>query len=155
MLRWLPHDPLRHCLSYTDCKVVFLDSERAEILAPTLPVVRAGVSAGTAVTTTDFNSAPWPSHPPQFIVIDTPTSNWPSIVSLSSALQSCSTHLLDVDALRCQIPILPEDNATIVFTSGTTGLPKGVLSTQRQFLTNVLNVGSHFWFKHSLHSTKG
>ncbi|KAF9029002.1 acetyl-CoA synthetase-like protein [Hymenopellis radicata] len=35
--------------------------------------------------------------------------------------------------------IHPEDNAAIMFTSGTTGLPKGVLSTQRQFLTNVLN----------------
>jgi acyl-CoA synthetase (AMP-forming)/AMP-acid ligase II len=54
----------------------------------------------------------------------------------------------------------PEDNAAVMFTSGepcvflslhvtctssdvslgTTGLPKGVLSTQRQFLTNVLNV---------------
>ncbi|KAF9447488.1 acetyl-CoA synthetase-like protein [Macrolepiota fuliginosa MF-IS2] len=34
----------------------------------------------------------------------------------------------------------PEDNATIIFASGTTGLPKDVLSTQRQFLTNVLNV---------------
>ncbi|KAK0475364.1 hypothetical protein IW261DRAFT_1402573 [Armillaria novae-zelandiae] len=35
--------------------------------------------------------------------------------------------------------ISPEDNAAIMFTSGTTGLPKGVLSTQRQFLTNTLN----------------
>jgi len=35
---------------------------------------------------------------------------------------------------------LPDDNATIFFTSGTTGLPKGVLSTQRQFLTNIPNV---------------
>ena len=37
------------------------------------------------------------------------------------------------------VPIAPEDNATIFLTSGTSGLPKGVLSTQRQFLSNLLN----------------
>ena len=37
------------------------------------------------------------------------------------------------------VAIEPEDNATIFFTSGTSGLPKGVLSTQRQFLSNLLN----------------
>lgn len=53
--------------------------------------------------------------------------------------------------------ILPEDDATIYFTSGrpldnlycfatersligTTGVPKGVLSTQRMYLTNIFNV---------------
>lgn len=63
----------------------------------------------------------------------------------------------DGQEVIAQSPTLyPEDNATIIFTSGseilasdivviltivgTTGLPKGVLSTQRQFLTNVLNV---------------
>ncbi|TFY81448.1 hypothetical protein EWM64_g2562 [Hericium alpestre] len=34
----------------------------------------------------------------------------------------------------------PEDNAIVIFTSGTTGLPKGVLSTHRMFLTNLFNV---------------
>lgn len=38
-----------------------------------------------------------------------------------------------------EVAIEPEDNATIFFTSGTSGLPKGVLSTQRQFLSNLLN----------------
>jgi acyl-CoA synthetase (AMP-forming)/AMP-acid ligase II len=38
-----------------------------------------------------------------------------------------------------EVAVEPEDNATIFFTSGTSGLPKGVLSTQRQFLSNLLN----------------
>lgn len=57
--------------------------------------------------------------------------------------------------------ILPEDNAIIIFTSGTTGLPsklanfrellplnpffaEGVLSTQRMILTTILNVSIIF-----------
>jgi long-subunit acyl-CoA synthetase (AMP-forming) len=35
--------------------------------------------------------------------------------------------------------------SSLTFT-GTTGLPKGVLSTQRQYLTNVLNVLSALLF---------
>ncbi|KAH8827982.1 hypothetical protein DL96DRAFT_1796782 [Flagelloscypha sp. PMI_526] len=42
--------------------------------------------------------------------------------------------------LLAQDSIDPEDYCLITFTSGTTGMPKGVLSTQRQFLTNVLNL---------------
>ncbi|KAJ3517299.1 hypothetical protein NMY22_g13995 [Coprinellus aureogranulatus] len=122
---WLPVDPLRHCLSYTSCKLVFVDSERAEVLSP---LASSSVSSSNA-----------PSTMVHFIVIDTPTSRWSGIFPLQGALASY-TRLLDIEALRRQTPIHPEDNATIIFTSGTTGLPKGVLSTQRQFLTNVLNV---------------
>ncbi|KAK0452900.1 uncharacterized protein EV420DRAFT_1645421 [Desarmillaria tabescens] len=46
------------------------------------------------------------------------------------------------EILRDDPRIIPEDNATIIFTSGTTGLPKGILSTQRAFLTFFFNSAS-------------
>ncbi|KAJ2925118.1 hypothetical protein H1R20_g11976, partial [Candolleomyces eurysporus] len=122
---WLPVEPLRHCLSYTDCKVVFTDSERAQILAPLVSPASSSKS---------------PTLPARHVVLlDAPTSKWANIVPLDHALKTHVTFDPTVESL-CDISISPEDNATIIFTSGTTGLPKGVLSTQRQFLTNVLNV---------------
>jgi acyl-CoA synthetase (AMP-forming)/AMP-acid ligase II len=35
----------------------------------------------------------------------------------------------------------PDDEATIFYTSGTTGFPKGALGTHRNLLTNILSVG--------------
>ncbi len=40
-----------------------------------------------------------------------------------------------------EVPIEPEDEATIFYTSGTTGLPKGALGTHRNILTCVLAAG--------------
>ena len=37
--------------------------------------------------------------------------------------------------------IQPEDEATIFYTSGTTGKPKGALGTHRNILTNLVNLG--------------
>jgi long-chain acyl-CoA synthetase len=39
-------------------------------------------------------------------------------------------------------PIAPDDDATIFYTSGTTGKPKGALGTHRTMTTNVLTTGA-------------
>jgi acyl-CoA synthetase (AMP-forming)/AMP-acid ligase II len=40
-----------------------------------------------------------------------------------------------------ELPIEPDDEATILYTSGTTGRPKGALGTHRNLTTNILSVG--------------
>jgi len=39
------------------------------------------------------------------------------------------------------VPVEPDDNATIFYTSGTTGKPKGALGTHRNILTSLVSAG--------------
>ena len=46
------------------------------------------------------------------------------------------------DAALPEVEIGPEDDATIFYTSGTTGRPKGALGTQRNITTNIFTSGA-------------
>ncbi|KAF4563305.1 hypothetical protein EYR36_003746 [Pleurotus pulmonarius] len=119
---WLPLDPLRYCLEHTECKLVILDPERADLLEPV--VAKIAKKVGTQ----------------EFLVFDTLDGKgfWKQMRCFNNMVDD-----LDGDdswTMENTPAIQPEDNATIMFTSGTTGLPKGVLSTQRMFLTNLRNI---------------
>ena len=45
------------------------------------------------------------------------------------------------DTALPQVSIAPDDDATIFYTSGTTGNPKGALGTHRNMMTNILSSG--------------
>ncbi|ESK95987.1 long-chain-fatty-acid-- ligase [Moniliophthora roreri MCA 2997] len=118
---WLPQDGLLFCITYTQSKVLILDPERAEVLKPVIQELsKHGVHA--------------------ILVLESQTKMWAGMSSWNSVLEDCKGDTGSI--LREAIEIVPEDNATIYFTSGTTGRPKGVLSTQRQYLTNVLNAAA-------------
>lgn len=94
-----------------------------------------------------------------FVVIEAHEAKgpWPGMETWSSLIDGYKG---DVQRMLKHDPqIIPEDNATIIFTSGTSGLPsndlfafhwlhtlttlpEGVLSTQRAFLSNLFNVSS-------------
>ncbi|KAL1717443.1 hypothetical protein EV715DRAFT_292324 [Schizophyllum commune] len=125
---WLPIEPLSYCITHTQCRVVICDPERSAVIQPVVDDLAASGVNGFLVfgDTVDVNA------------------QWAGMQSYSSVVQRFSRETAEAILEDCNdyldVDVQPEDNCAVMFTSGTTGMPKGVLSTQRQYLTNVLNV---------------
>ena len=110
---WLTPEAFYHCVSITEPRALIVDAERAEVLGPKVASLRSlGCSSLLAAR------APAP-----------PAGFEPFVAALEAH---------EPEAFP-RAEIGPEDDAIIFFTSGTTSLPKGVLSTQRQYLSNRWN----------------
>ncbi|GJJ14155.1 hypothetical protein Clacol_008415 [Clathrus columnatus] len=113
---WLPLDSALHCVRLTTPKVLFLDSERLDLLSSVLPSMHIPV-----------------------VVVRPYNERRVSGISVKEWSKVLSQYQGPTDAWKKEGEILPEDDATIYFTSGTTGLPKGVLSSQRGWLGNCFS----------------
>ncbi|KAK0461091.1 uncharacterized protein EV420DRAFT_178439 [Desarmillaria tabescens] len=119
---WLPLEPLKYCITHTQCRLLLVDLERAAVLEPVLTAMCSEIGVtGVLVLDASCDAYLRKGMERYHDVVDNFVGHWRNV-------------------LDDRYPVIhPEDNAAIMFTSGTTGLPKGVLSTQRQFLTNSLN----------------
>ncbi|KAF9266811.1 acetyl-CoA synthetase-like protein [Marasmius fiardii PR-910] len=117
---WLPTEPLLHCLQYTDNKVIFVDTERAERIKPVMHQLKAKGDPAVIVLRSQEGKGPWAGM-----------EEWSSVLK---DYKGDPQKVFEKDP-----QVLPEDNAMIIFTSGSTGLPKGVLLSQRAYLTAIGN----------------
>ncbi|KAG8905781.1 hypothetical protein FRB99_008260 [Tulasnella sp. 403] len=136
---WLPAtgkpSPLKHCISHTECKLLIVDPERVNALLPWL-----------SETLSDSNSLL-----KAVLVIrdrDTPvkTAAWKFVQRWDEVVFGYTGR---PDEWQKEPECTPEDPCSIFFTSGTTGLPKGVLNSHRGFLTNLPNMMAN-WVRHTL-----
>ncbi len=126
---WWSGEELRYGLEDSGSKVVFVDSERAQRIRPIL----GGLESLTTVITTDEHRTPL-TEPAKVTqpADDAPhVSEWPFALALGPVDEAASPPDLTID---------PEDDATIFYTSGTTGRPKGAVGTHRNMGTNLMSL---------------
>lgn len=104
-----------HCLELAEVEAAVLDEERAKQLSPVVQRIKKNGCGGLFVAS---------------------KQDVAGIPSLQQALARNGTKI-DIP----KVEILPEDDACIFFTSGTTSFPKAVLSTQRMSMSNLFSTG--------------
>jgi long-chain acyl-CoA synthetase len=115
---WGTGPDLEYGISDSEAKVAFVDAERLARLEPELPkLALAGL-----------------------IAVRTPRDALGSADALEDVIGPPEGYASLSDQLP-DVTIDPEDDATIFYTSGTTGRPKGAWGTHRNFVTNLVNLG--------------
>jgi long-chain acyl-CoA synthetase len=109
---WWTGDELQYGLADSGTKVVFADGPRAASIAPH----RASLPDLSAMVVVR-GEVPDGARPWEEVLGDVPAS-----------------------AELPEFPLAPEDDATIFYTSGTTGRPKGALGTHRNICTNPMSL---------------
>jgi long-chain acyl-CoA synthetase len=123
---WWTGPELQYGLHDSETAVAFVDAERLVRLRPhfdELPHLRA------VVVTNEDRSAPR----------DLPPSSVP-VITFAELVADGRTGSATGDVTLPDVEVTPEDDATIFYTSGTTGKPKGAIGTHRNMATNLMSL---------------
>jgi acyl-CoA synthetase (AMP-forming)/AMP-acid ligase II len=116
---------LRHILRHSDTRLVFTTNELAGVLLPLLAEI---------------------DRPIRLVLVDPRSRELPVFADKALAVDDSGSHegcryTNDGNVPeRVPAPVTPDLDALLMYTSGTTGVPKGVLLTQENLLENARNI---------------
>jgi len=116
---WWTGAELAYGLATAECRALIADGERLARITP----LRAELPALEFVLGARMNTVPT------------------GVVALESVIGAPGNYGSLPDRELPNIDLSPDDDATIFYTSGTTGQPKGALGTHRNLATNILTSG--------------
>jgi long-chain acyl-CoA synthetase len=126
---WWTGDELHYGLSDSGAKVVFVDAERAERIRPFL----GGLTDLRAMVVANESRGHRNEVPP----VPAPDGGGAPVAEYAFP---AFLGALDPAASPPDVALAPDDDATVFYTSGTTGRPKGAVGTHRNTCTNLMNL---------------
>ena len=117
---WWTSGELDYGINDSGAKLLIVDDERHQRLADLYPALGGVEHILVARATT-----PLSGKATAFEALIGPPATWATLP----------------DAALPQVEIAPDDDATIFYTSGTTGNPKGALGSHRNLITNIFSSG--------------
>jgi long-chain acyl-CoA synthetase len=120
---WWTTDELIYGLSDSGTSILFVDEERLERVRPRLDEL---TDLSTIVVLSDDVTRPTRLGEPHGRV---------HVVAFSEFLGT-----VDPRATPPDVDVEPDDDATMLYTSGTTGHPKGAVGSHRNVITNLMNL---------------
>ena len=117
---WWTGGELEYALNDSSAKILFVDGERHERLKQCYDQLPALEKVIVARARTELEG-----EASRLEVLIGTRSDWAALEDIGFP----------------EVDVLPDDDATIFYTSGTTGNPKGALGTHRNFCTNIMSSG--------------
>ncbi|HUY16964.1 MAG TPA: class I adenylate-forming enzyme family protein [Acidimicrobiales bacterium] len=120
---WWTTDELIYGLSDSGTSVLFVDEERLERVRPRIDQLTE--LSSVIVVSDDLTRATRLGEPDARL----------RVMTFADAVGE-----VDPEATPPDVDIGPDDDATMLYTSGTTGHPKGAVGTHRNVITNLMNL---------------